>query len=394
MNVVLDVPQSGRLLRSDKRSWSYFYLVTSTGMVDSDTFRVIMLHWAGLWSTRYPGLYAYVVMDRLPAHLNPSTVKELARCHVFCYFFNGQASHYVQPLDGQVFARLKQVFRGQVLTYAIDAARAGTRCDAVFNATYDALAALQPEIIRKSFANRGICPWDPEIVLANAAKWHLGAGAEVHEGLPTIVDNICDAAIEKSRERVERIAVNRTPSRVKLGSDAPKSHDELLASARRKEAAKEDEARKKGQRRLELQQNREKRKAEKAERAAHFAARRQLAQEKREELEREREGLICRGSCGRRTRRDGRWDCCPCKLFRMCPVCMAQDCSRSAFKKHVNRCCAPRGRRRAATERPSAARILGSRTREDQGAPSRFRRRSEERTACIECDGSPCTCLS
>jgi hypothetical protein len=395
VNVVLDVPQSGRLLRSDKRSWSYFYLVTSTGMIDSDTFRVIMLHWAGLWSTRYPGLYAYVVMDRLPAHLNPSTVMELARRRVFSYFFNGQASHYIQPLDGQVFARLKQVFRGQVLSYAIDAARAGTRCDAVFNATYDALAAaLQPKIIQKSFADRGIWPWDPEIILANAAKWHLAAGAEVDEGLSTIVDNICDAAVQKSRARVQRTAENRTPSRVKPGSAAPESHDELLASARRKEAAKEEEARKKNQRRLEFQQNREKRDAEKAERAARFAARRQAAQEKREELERKREGLKCRGLCGRKTRKDGKWDCCPCELFRMCPTCMEEDSCRNAFKKHLHQCCAPRQRRRAASSGQSAAVVLHKRTREDEEAPPRYKRRARERSACIECDSSPCACSS
>jgi hypothetical protein len=104
---------------------------------------------------KVPCRHGYVAVDRLPAHFNPSTVQEPVRCYVFCYPFNGQAFRYIPPFGGQVSVRLKQVFRGRLWTYEVDAAHAVAMCHGVSNDTYDALSqALQPEVMRKSFADR------------------------------------------------------------------------------------------------------------------------------------------------------------------------------------------------------------------------------------------------
>ena len=112
---------------------------------------------------------------------------------------------------GLVFSRLKQVFRSSVESDAIEAARTGTRCDAVFHAMYDAMdAALQPAIIQKSFADGGIWRWNKDIVLENAKKWCVGTSSNVTQGLTGLVNHVVNEVVLALRSRMSQATGKRT----------------------------------------------------------------------------------------------------------------------------------------------------------------------------------------
>ena len=107
VNIVLDCPPDRRVSRRRGTPWTYYYLCTETGYLDSEAFHAIAEHWAGLWQQAHPGLNPFIVMDRSGPHLQPDTVQMLLGEQVFTCSFHTESSHYVHPLNGQVFARMK-----------------------------------------------------------------------------------------------------------------------------------------------------------------------------------------------------------------------------------------------------------------------------------------------
>ena len=173
IHVVGDEPPNRRVSRRRKHPWRYFYAVTATGNINSDLYLEIMKHYSAVWSTAHPGLHAFVLMDRLHAHTDPTTVAELAKRNVFTLLFNANASLYIQPLDGVVFSVLKRVFRANVRTYVLEDSMCDeSDCSPVYHAAYDAMdKAFQKNVIIAAFRDRGIWPWRRDVVMKNALQW-------------------------------------------------------------------------------------------------------------------------------------------------------------------------------------------------------------------------------
>ena len=97
----------------------------------------------------------------------------MALRHIFTVLFAPNTLHFVQPLDGLVLATLKKVFRQVLSELGLDAAlNDGPAGPFVFHAMYTACAkAFKSKIITKSFRDRGVWPFNRDIILTAMRKW-------------------------------------------------------------------------------------------------------------------------------------------------------------------------------------------------------------------------------
>ena len=279
IHVVGDEPPNRRVSRRRKHPWRYFYAVTATGNINSDLYLEIMKHYSTVWSTAHPGLHAFVLMDRLHAHTDPTTVAELAKRNVFTLLFNANASLYIQPLDGVVFSVLKRVFRANVRTYVLEDSMCDeSDCSPVYHAAYDAMdKAFQKNVIIAAFRDRGIWPWRRDVVMKNALQWIKAARpSESVEERGQFIASVADAAVKLAHARTSARKASRRRSSVRTAKGKPVTWEQI----KEEEDSKKDEQKEKVVTREAREQqrkvNKERKEQEKAERA-------QAAAEKRKE---------------------------------------------------------------------------------------------------------------
>ena len=185
----LELP-GGADRRSERLSdspWPYYYVVTKTGYLDDNSYVEVMRAFADLWEQQHPGLWCYILADQLNCHKKPKIVEEMALRHIFTVSFAPNTLHFVQPLDGLVLATLKKVFRQVLSELGLDAAlNDGPAGPFVFHAMYTACEkAFKSKIITKSFRDRGVWPFNRDIIQTRCASGSTSARRHQPEEPPS-----------------------------------------------------------------------------------------------------------------------------------------------------------------------------------------------------------------
>ena len=87
-------------------------------------------------------------------------------------------SHFLQPLDDTVFARFKQLLSSEFKSYKLSQKISAQDIKRImYETAYHAEElAFRERIIKLSFANTGMFPWKPDIILGKAKQ---NAGNEI-----------------------------------------------------------------------------------------------------------------------------------------------------------------------------------------------------------------------
>lgn len=218
------------------------YYFTETGYVNATTWGMIVADFCSVCATLYPGINVTVLADNLQVHHDETTLRQARTKNVDFVFLPPNTSHFLQPLDDLIFAIFKDQLRRFAAQFSVALSFIGQKqkSSEIMSAAAAMAAeiALQPEVIRKAFANTFIWPWDPE-GLENAARANVAI--TVRRKIDREVDpssalrekaaSIMATEARRSAALVAKAAALTTKVRVKADYSKSFSTDALLKSA-------------------------------------------------------------------------------------------------------------------------------------------------------------------
>lgn len=157
------------------REFPIYYAATSSGYLNAELWRSLLTVFLALVEP-LQGLgrqrRAVLFIDGCSSHRKVDTIEPLSRCNVLVIYFPSNTSHILQPLDGYIFACYKPgAARGLQLLSLQALVFNEFKKHLVLKLSIDAAKkAFTPKIIKASFRDRGIHPWDPELILANTLR--------------------------------------------------------------------------------------------------------------------------------------------------------------------------------------------------------------------------------
>lgn len=322
--------------------WSYCYCVTKTGYINRQAYLACLRKFAELWQLHHPGLWCYVLADQLQVHKDAAIVKEMMGKKIFFLYFAKNSTHFLQPLDGDIFAAFKAKFRNELQRLLYDAAASGSPAKGlVFIAVYLALEhAMVPQTIRRAWRVRGIWPFDRDMILKAAERWvnkvTSAADKQLTSSKAAEVDKIIHATAAASadrlaaaRRRVSDFGASGEPNVVFTCFDVVEKEKRTQQLALERAQAAE----------AKRMERAEKRKRVEEEKEARKDAKRTQAEARQIQADRAiaaRKARICRGPCKRAVRTTMRHVACECGSFFVCFQC--NSAKQRLWKTHQKTC--------------------------------------------------------
>lgn len=324
VNVILHAPPERRAARLSEAPWAYYYVVTNTGYNSTEVYESMMDTFTALWTLHHPGLACLLVCDQLECHRNPAIVARLCKSMIYVCLFAANTSHFLQPLDGHVFALFKRLFRLHIAEMTIMAAvDSELRTGLIFHAVYEALeCSLTPKVITASWSSRGVVPFDRDLIMAAARSWACGLAANDLGPHRAIVNEL----VATSAAILERNAVAEAGRRTSLSVELPKamalSTAQVLDLHQQQSAAKEAAKEAKRVAAIERAEKRKQREEEEEERRVRRTELEQERAERKKAEEEDKERRRCKAGCGRFKKKTAQWEGCECGSFLICISCM------------------------------------------------------------------------
>jgi hypothetical protein len=105
-NVKMYVPTTLRFTRNSNFPTKVFW--SDSGYVNHEIWDQIVDSFIEFWVSQHPGLHCCLIGDNLGVHRALEPMKKAMDHQIFQTFFVPNTSHWSQPLDNLLFARLKQ----------------------------------------------------------------------------------------------------------------------------------------------------------------------------------------------------------------------------------------------------------------------------------------------
>lgn len=191
------------------------FLESGTGYLTLELFKYIMEEFTKWWTTTHPGLHCFMVSDNLRIHTNEAIITT-ARLHgIHMFNIMPGSSHWFQVHDQLPFATLKKKltqFKNEILNCVKLESKERTK---LFHAIFykSEKYALAVNKMRKSLADVGLLPWDPERIIQNAQK-HSPMKSQAQADC--MMRELVDVIKVRKDERITKIC--QTLSRVKCAT--------------------------------------------------------------------------------------------------------------------------------------------------------------------------------
>ena len=208
------VPKAERKLRT--RPFRLF-LQSEKGFLTTKLFKIIMDEFTKWWTRHHEGLHCFLISDNLSIHHNPDIVNTAREHGIHMLNIMPGTSHWFQVHDQLPFANLKKkkMIRKKNKLPRFFSYTYLRRRMLLMGIFYKAEAkAFLPHIVRKSFAEVGLWPWNPEKNLENCRK-HCPADPN-HEQNETMRDLIDAIKVHRQREeeRCEKLLSGLEPANI------------------------------------------------------------------------------------------------------------------------------------------------------------------------------------
>jgi len=314
-----------------------YYLFSSNGYTTKESFPPMVEIFLKHWNQLRPGLDVHLYMDRLGSHIKPLFQLNLSARGVHCVLFPSGTTHFLQPLDDVAFALLKhllQYYHGIEVKYT-DWNSGRSDSPLLLAAVVAVSEAMKPGPIRKSFAQTGIWPWNPELIMERVA--HLYPESSTSSPNLTPTTNEIRTALHKSSGTPLPAAITKING-FKYREDRAFTLDDLRRLNDEKEAKKAQEHLDKELRKEERKRKQEANKEKQAKRQKVRESEKKAREEARLERDRQKKKQIasttCRGCDHRwRSAKDWKW-CDHCDYYALCPTCWVDPPSKQEMAKH------------------------------------------------------------
>jgi hypothetical protein len=136
-----------------------------SGYLNSESFPQIIDHFIRTWKLKHPGLHCCLLGDNVSAHRDLKVIKKGLDNGVYLNFLVKNTTHWSQPLDNLLFARLKQEIVKIVrqLTWLQIFCEDGlfSLIDIILTA---AVEAFTVKAVMKAFCDTGFVPYNRAII--------------------------------------------------------------------------------------------------------------------------------------------------------------------------------------------------------------------------------------
>ena len=188
------------------------YLSSDTGYMTIPMFRSIMEHFVKWWTESHPGLDCYLICDNLRIHTNASIVQYATQNGVHIKTIMPNSSHWFQVHDQKPFGNLKKKMAQKRNGFSrVSSLRPKATKDFMMG-IYKAVESLAfaPHIIRSSFAEVGLWPWNPTLI-RKLCQEHCPPPSQLNGSrLLRKLESIMKAlSVEQEAERDRIIAIGR-----------------------------------------------------------------------------------------------------------------------------------------------------------------------------------------
>lgn len=299
-----------------------YFAFTETGWMNSVTWLATMDILKKEMEIQHPGLRVGLLLDQLKVHLDADSLVYCSSNDIAVGFFPPHCTHFLQPSDDVLFTNFKKSLRRMAATtlhvLREDDKDLGSR---LIGIAQSILGTLSPEIIKRSWANTGMFPFEKEKIKERALK-NIGNSAD---GQIKMKDDSRAAAVARqaSQDVIDRVFNNSAPKRTRVraitgllfsGEEIIQQRAQLAEEAAEKEAEK----------------------LRKKEEAA--AAKIAKAADRAEKINK----FSCKGTCheGKKPpvwNKGAAWSWCErCKMFGLCTRCKGKD--KALIEDHAMLC--------------------------------------------------------
>ena len=169
MNVSVPLPKD---LPCDYLQPMTYFAATPSSYSNGDLHKNIMQTFFNFWKKMHPNDHCYVFGDQLSFHSNIDVLTEGLKDNIFVWSLPKNTSHFLQPLDNICFANFKKEIRTIGKEYDFPGMLKDKEgIQELYSTAYEASkTAFTPRVIKRSFRNTGIFPFDPEKIMANARQ--------------------------------------------------------------------------------------------------------------------------------------------------------------------------------------------------------------------------------
>lgn len=148
-----------------------FYAFTETGWLNSDTWLKILETLQAQLSLQYPGLEACLLLDNLSVHMTSKCLKFCKTNKIHVAFFPANSTHFLQPSDDKLFTNFKKLLYSKLGEKLVTIGHNQKELGALLvGIAQDCENMLTPTVIKASWRDTGIYPWDSRLILERAKK--------------------------------------------------------------------------------------------------------------------------------------------------------------------------------------------------------------------------------
>ena len=207
-----------------------------TGFLSGDEFAPMMEEFTNWWNIRNPGLHCFLLCDNLPVHRIEHVVKAARIQGIHLINIMPGSSHWFQVHDQLPFANLKKLMndkKNEILGSFFR--ESDVRRKILMGIFYEAeRRALREDILRKSFAEVGLWPWNPEKIMKICAEHSpVSPLFEIDANVLCIADAIRDTGekqVAECRRIMSRLDAKTVRSPEKVGKRQRPDEDDAGSS--------------------------------------------------------------------------------------------------------------------------------------------------------------------
>lgn len=164
----IEVEDAPYLLRN---RWNKYYTHSGKGNMSKELWGETLLTLAKVLDETRGDRPVLILCDHPKVHVNIPVMEELLKRDIYILFFPHNSSHILQPLDGAPFAHYKQLVRELDIRDRVRTIlETGEPSSNLLSIEDAENKAFQPDIIKAGFRERGIWPFEPEVIRGTLQK--------------------------------------------------------------------------------------------------------------------------------------------------------------------------------------------------------------------------------
>ena len=242
----LDLPLQNHRYTLRGKSDHYF-IFTRTGYVTKDAWNIAIDTFLGVLKAKDDTRDFLLITDHAGAHMDIRAMQKLQEHHVTLLLLPSNTTHFLQPLDGAVFATHRRALENMAHISSRASVIRGIRIknDALVASMQAEQHAFTETVIRGSFNSTGIWPFSRRKIMANHKK-SVGAtppeDGKMENTRKTVIQMaemaMAQLLAENKHQVVKKVRVKPKANRAFLTEDLIEEHHALEASKAAKAALK------------------------------------------------------------------------------------------------------------------------------------------------------------